>query len=157
MWDLGPPRKSETWDLPLTPKIWDLGPPPKIWDLGPPLKIWDLGPPQKTWDLGPPPKVWTDTQTGVKTLPSLVPRTRAVIILSSLLWDKESRCGDIVSSTSRRRSGASFPENQEITTPASGNQPGYQAIVDNPSPPFAQVSNLGTRVPNWWKKKSCTH
>ena len=34
------------------------------------------------WDrVPPPPKVWTDTQTGVKTLPSLVLRTRAVIMM----------------------------------------------------------------------------
>ena len=82
---------------------WDRVPPPlKIWDLGPPQKIWDLGPPWKsetwdpphenlrpgtslptwTWTWDPPPKVWTDTQTGVKTLPSLVLRTGAVMILS---------------------------------------------------------------------------
>ena len=32
------------------------------------------------WGTPSPPQVWTDTQTGVKTLPSLVLRTRAVTI-----------------------------------------------------------------------------
>ena len=75
-----PPRKSETWDPP-TPENLRLGTPPE--------NLRPRTPPKKseTWDPplpGPgtpfPPKVWTDTQTGVKTLPSLVLRTRAVKI-----------------------------------------------------------------------------
>ena len=71
-----PPRKSETWEPPQ--KSETLDPPQKSETWDPPPKIWDL-------DLGPPPpKVWTDTQAGVKTLPSLVLRTRAVMML--MLW-----------------------------------------------------------------------
>ena len=93
-WDWVPPAKN----LGTPPKNLRPGTPPKIWDLGPPPKHLRPGTPpgnlrpgtppkSETWDppsyldldLGPPPKVWTDTQTGVKTLPSLVLRTRAVI------------------------------------------------------------------------------
>ena len=35
----------------------------------------------------PPPQMWTDTQTRVKTLPSLVLRTRAVISHDCFEWD----------------------------------------------------------------------
>ena len=95
-WDQVPPppkKKCETWDPPQKCETWD---PPKnlrprnpsqkseTWD--PPRKSETWDPPRKseTWDppyldMGPPPKVWTDTQTGVKTLPSLVLCTRAVI------------------------------------------------------------------------------
>ena len=90
-----PPAKNLRLGTP--PKIWDLGPPsPQKSETWAPLKIWDLGPlppenlrpgtpPTWTWDTPPPPKVWTDTQTGVKTLPSLVLRTRAVKISNILI------------------------------------------------------------------------
>ena len=70
-----PPQKSETWDSPLgKSETWD-PPCPKIWDHG-------TLPPTWTWTWDPPTlKVWTDTQTGVKTLPSLVLRTLAVAIV----------------------------------------------------------------------------
>ena len=55
-----PPPPSGTW-------LWY---PPPVW--GTPLSE------TRTW-LGYPPPMWTDTQTGVKTLPSLVTRTRAVM------------------------------------------------------------------------------
>ena len=54
-------------------------PPSQTWDgVPPPSQIWDGVPPSQTWDGIPPQQVWTDTQTRVKTLPSLVLRTRAL-------------------------------------------------------------------------------
>ena len=71
--DLGWGTSPQTWDgVPPGPRI---GYPP-TWDGVPPDLRW--GTPLQTWDGVPPPQVWTDTQTRVKTLPSLILRTRAV-------------------------------------------------------------------------------
>ena len=78
-WDQIPPPQNLR---PGTPPPENLRPgtPPKNLRLGTsPENLRPGTPPPKIWNLGHPPKEWTDTQTGVKTLPSLVLRTRAVI------------------------------------------------------------------------------
>ena len=75
---------TPTWDG--VPPTWDGVPPNLVWGIPPELRwgtppdlvwvtlqTWDGVPPAtQTWDGVPPQQVWTDTQTRVKTLPSLI-------------------------------------------------------------------------------------
>ena len=64
-----PPHHPDMARVPPHPDLARVTPPPQTWDGVPPHPRPGMGPPE----------VWTDTQTRVKTLPSLVLRTRAVI------------------------------------------------------------------------------